>query len=432
MQTHPAAKLFPMLSTAELDALAVDIRSEGLRNPLTTYQGALLDGRNRLAACKIAEVEPSFTEYEGNSPVAFVISANIKRRQLDPSQRACIAVEIEPLFAAEAKARQLRKPINSVVANLRQQNHGKASDQAAEVVSVSPRMVQYAKEIKRDNPETFERIKSGEMTVNEALKEVKAKETEVQRAVKHARETEQEAEREGRRFKVKRGQRWALGHHTLMCGDAYDPTQLAALTNKRKPDAFISDPPYGIDYSPDWKKSDGRPSDFRKVIGDDKPFDPKQFMDFRTVVMFGANYFSDRLPLGGWICWDKRLSEEADKMFGAPFELAWFKSENTAKRSIMVRCLHGGMVNADTEPGKPDAKRYHPTQKPVLVMEEIIAALVKPGEMVLDAFAGSGSTLLACARMGNTCCAMEIDPEYCNIILQRWFDATGEEPQRLH
>ena len=269
-----------------------------------------------------------------------------------------------------------------------------------------------------------------EVTYNELIILAKQGAQDKKRKIKQARETEQEVEREARNFKVKPGQLWALGHHTLMCGDAYDPIQLHALTNKHKPDAFISDPPYGIDYSPDWKKYDGRPSDFRKVIGDDKSFDPSQFMDFRTVVMFGANYFSDRLPLGGWICWDKRLTEEADKMFGSPFELAWFKSENTTKRSIMVRCLHGGMVNADTEANKPYAKRFHPTQKPVLVMEEIIAALVKPGERVLDAFAGSGSTLLACERMGNTCCAMEIDPEYCNVILQRWFDATGEEPQR--
>ena len=63
-------------------------------------------------------------------------------------------------------------------------------------------------------------------------------------------------------------------------------------------------------------------------------------------------------------------------------------------------------------------------------MEEILQALVKPGAMVLDAFAGSGSTLLACERTGHICCAMEIDPEYCNVILQRWFDATGEEQQQ--
>lgn len=267
-----------------------------------------------------------------------------------------------------------------------------------------------------------------EVTYNELITLAKQGAQDKKRAIKRARETEQEVEREARNFKVKRGQRWTLGRHTVMCGDGYDPADLIKLTG-RKPDAFVSDPPYGIDYSPDWKKSDGRPSDFRKIIGDDQAFDPKPFLNFDTVLMFGANYFSDRLPLGGWLCWDKRLDEIKDAMFGAPFELAWFKSSVTTKRSIMVRCLHGGVINADTQEGL-QAKRWHATQKPVLVMEEILQALVKPGAMVLDAFAGSGSTLLACERTGHICCAMEIDPEYCNVILQRWFDATGEEPQR--
>ena len=107
MKIHPAAEIFPMLSDEELDSLAVDIKTHGLRHPLVMHDRELLDGRNRLAACKIAGVAPSFVEYEGDSPVSFVISVNIKRRQLDTSQRACVAVEIEPMFAVEAKNRML-------------------------------------------------------------------------------------------------------------------------------------------------------------------------------------------------------------------------------------------------------------------------------------------------------------------------------------
>jgi N6-adenosine-specific RNA methylase IME4 len=177
MKIHPAAEIFPMLSDEELDSLAVDIKTHGLRHPLVMHDRELLDGRNRLAACKIAGVVPSFVEYEGDSPVSFVISVNIKRRQLDASQRACVAVEIEPMFAVEAKKRQVRKSVDSVVANLPQQkpDKAKARDQAADVVSVSPRMVQYAKEIKAKNPEAFERVKSGEVTVNEVQREIKKK-----------------------------------------------------------------------------------------------------------------------------------------------------------------------------------------------------------------------------------------------------------------
>ena len=123
MKIHPAAEIFPMLSDEELDSLAVDIKTHGLRHPLVMHDRELLDGRNRLAACKIAGVAPSFVEYEGDSPVSFVISVNIKRRQLDASQRACVAVEIEPMFAVEAKKRQGQR--TDIVANLRQCNQAK-------------------------------------------------------------------------------------------------------------------------------------------------------------------------------------------------------------------------------------------------------------------------------------------------------------------
>jgi N6-adenosine-specific RNA methylase IME4 len=182
MKTHPAAEIFPMLSKEELDSLSADIKVHGLRHKLVTYEGELLDGRNRWAACKAAGVDPAFIEYKGDSPVSFVVSANIKRRQLDPSQRACVAVELEPMFAVEAKKRQGQR--TDIVANLRQCN-AKASDQAAEVVSVSPRMVQYAKEIRTKNPLAFDLVKLGEVTVNEAKREIKKKEhAELVQAVK--------------------------------------------------------------------------------------------------------------------------------------------------------------------------------------------------------------------------------------------------------
>ena len=177
MEIHPAAEIFPMLSDEELDSLAVDIKTHGLRHPLVMHERELLDGRNRLAACKIAGVAPSFVEYEGDSPVSFVISVNIKRRQLDASQRACVAVEIEPMFAVEAKKKYdqtVGRPSKQSSANLRSiVDKVVASKQAADVVSVSPRMVQYAKEIKAKNPEAFERMMAGEVTVNEVQQEIK-------------------------------------------------------------------------------------------------------------------------------------------------------------------------------------------------------------------------------------------------------------------
>jgi predicted RNA methylase len=432
MKIHPAAEIFPMLSDEELDSLAVDIKTHGLRHPLVMHERELLDGRNRLAACKIAGVAPSFVEYEGDSPVSFVISVNIKRRQLDASQRACVGVEIEPMFAVEGMKRKAENggDRKSQVVNLPPPiDKAKARDQAAIVVGVSPSMVSLAKAIKAKNPEAFERVKLGEVTVNEVQQEIKREKRADASAKKHAEETAPSVQLDGVRVDVKRGQVWILGDHRLMCGDARDPHDMQLLTNSIAPDAIITDPPYGIDYLPDWKRCDGSDGEWKKIANDDTTFDPSFLLDIatETTVIFGANHFSDQLPCGSWICWDKRLTEDADLMYGSPFELAWFKSTRTSKTSIMVRCLHGGVINADRQ-SSGQAHRFHPTQKPIIVMREIIEKLTLNSDRIFDPFIGSGTTLLACQELGRKCWGMEIDPEYVATAMQRWTRATGLNP----
>jgi site-specific DNA-methyltransferase (adenine-specific)/modification methylase len=209
-----------------------------------------------------------------------------------------------------------------------------------------------------------------------------------------------------------------------MCGDAYNADDMAALIDHAEVDALITDPPYGIDYQPKWDDWTGSPLGHRLVTGDDQPFDPAAFLDYPTVCLWGANYYSNRLPPGGWVCWDKRLGEDADRMFGSPFELGWFRSRHTARRAIMIRVLHGGLVNADGS----GQKRVHPTQKPIQLVADLLTSVTQEGELVLDPFAGSGSGLLACNHTGRRFYGMEIEPEYVGVILGRWLEATGEEP----
>lgn len=86
---HPVAALFPMLPDDELDELAADIKQNGLIHPIVLDANrVLIDGRNRLEACIRAGVQPTFTELNGHDPVAFILSANVNRRQLTPGQRA--------------------------------------------------------------------------------------------------------------------------------------------------------------------------------------------------------------------------------------------------------------------------------------------------------------------------------------------------------
>ena len=190
-------------------------------------------------------------------------------------------------------------------------------------------------------------------------------------------------------------------------------------------DAVITDPPYGINYQPAWKKWDGSPSDYSPVIGDDVPFSPAPFLGFPTVVLFGANNFSDRLPLGGWLCWDKRLDAKKDKMFGSSFELAWYRSIHTKAKTKMIRVLHGGVINADSKYGNNE-KRLHPTQKPVVLMERIIEAFTNEGDIVLDPFMGSGTTGVACVNLNRGFIGIEINEEYFEIAKKRIEDASAQ------
>ena len=104
---HPACLLFPRLVDDELQALAEDIKLNGLLIPITTLKGEILDGRNRLEACEIAGVKPRFEEWTGEgSPLSWVVATNLVRRHLTASQRAVVAFDLLPMLEAEAKERQ--------------------------------------------------------------------------------------------------------------------------------------------------------------------------------------------------------------------------------------------------------------------------------------------------------------------------------------
>lgn len=165
---HEIATLFPLMSEPELKELSDDIREHGLQEDILIYEGKILDGRNRYRACAMAGVQVTSRVYAGDDPVGYVLSLNLHRRHLSAPQKAAVAAEALPHFEEEAKKRQIRKP-ESVVEKIPPQNHlNKSRDQAAAQVGVNPRYVSDAKRIKEASPETFEKLKSGEISMSEA------------------------------------------------------------------------------------------------------------------------------------------------------------------------------------------------------------------------------------------------------------------------
>ncbi len=181
--------------------------------------------------------------------------------------------------------------------------------------------------------------------------------------------------------------------------------------------AIVSDVPYGIDYSPDWKKWDGSQSDFEKIEGDKEPFDPSHLLRFQYVSLWGGNYYSDKLPIGTWAIWDKRTNSRLDRMHGSPAELAWVKSDEP--QVWMIRVLHGGVINVDSKNGNNE-KRLHPTQKPITLFEQLILKMKIPKEVVIvDPYMGSGSCGIAAMKLGYKFIGYEIVPKYFSIAEKR-------------
>lgn len=104
---HQAAAAFPLMTDGEIHELAEDIRKHGQREPIVLHQGAILDGRNRYAACERIGVDPITREFDGDDPVGFAVSLNLKRRHLDESQRALIAAKIATLGDGQRQVGQL-------------------------------------------------------------------------------------------------------------------------------------------------------------------------------------------------------------------------------------------------------------------------------------------------------------------------------------
>ena len=180
-------------------------------------------------------------------------------------------------------------------------------------------------------------------------------------------------------------------------------------------DAVVTDPPYGIAHKCNFGER-GRGgialcNDYPDVHGDGEPFDPAPILALELPsVMFGGNWFSSKLPdMGGWLVWDK---ERPDTLDQATCELAW---TNCVKGVRRFRHLWNGCMKA-SEVGES----YHPTQKPAALMQWCLSLPWTIGFVsVLDPYAGSGPTGVACARLGRRFLGIEIEKRYFDIAVTR-------------
>lgn len=168
---------------------------------------------------------------------------------------------------------------------------------------------------------------------------------------------------------------------------------------------LLTDPPYGMNLDPDFTRWNGGGRKWPKVEGDDRPFDPTPLLVYPRVVLWGANWYSDKLPKGQWIVWHKPDLAA----FMADAEMAW---HNLGGKSVSVYVMPWASR-------RPDEPRLHPTQKPVSLMRWILEKWTRPGDLILDPYMGSGPVAAAAYQLGRRYIGIEIVPEYCEIAINR-------------
>ena len=290
---------------------------------------------------------------------------------------------------------------------------------------------------------------------------------------------------------VQPGELWRLGDHRLLCGDATSPADVARLLDGAAPTLLATDPPYGVQLDQTWR--DGVYNGPRKrvkgwgvVAGAEKPYMMREVPDtepdaeeaspakrghhtaghrntsismdtradwseaFALVPSLQVGYVwyasihtlevlsglqTIGFELASQIIWDKGLFSVGRSWYhwvhepcvvvrrpGVPNLFIGERDQSTIWRAPSPKRIGGG---------SKETKEDHPTQKPVLLSEIPIRNHLRAGEAVYEPFSGSGTTLLAAETLGRRCFAMEIDPKYVQVAIERWQAFTGKTAERL-
>jgi DNA modification methylase len=234
------------------------------------------------------------------------------------------------------------------------------------------------------------------------------------------------------------GDVWLLGKHRVMCGDSTSIDAVEKLMEGQKADMVFTDPPYGVDYDGghavkgkrrEKLKNDATPEIYDGVmpviysVSKDGAATYLWFSDSKSAAVTAA-VTAAGYEVRNTLIWNKNVAQ-----FGA------IGAQYKSKHEPCLYCFKKGhapyWAGPNNEVSVWDIKRcakneHHPTQKPVELAERALGNSSKAGDSILDLFGGSGSTLIACEKTGRINRSMELDPKYCDVIVQRWQEFTGQ------
>ena len=242
----------------------------------------------------------------------------------------------------------------------------------------------------------------------------------------------------------KLGDIWKLGNHRLMCGDSKIQDEVKKLMDNNLADLLHTDPPYNVNYS-----NAERPNPSKKNLGKIKNdvMSKEDFYIFLKDCLTTAYIFLKKDSTAYIWHSDKEtvnfVKAFIDSGFNFSQQIIWKKPMLLGRGRYQYAhepCIFGfkgsPYFTDDRKKttvwdfgGYDKSKNLHPTQKPIFIPQEAINNSSKQGSNVLDLFGGSGSTLIACEKLGRNCYTMELDPKYCDVIIKRWENFTGKKAE---
>ena len=239
---------------------------------------------------------------------------------------------------------------------------------------------------------------------------------------------------------TKPGDLWWLGKHRLLCGDSTSATDVARLLDGAVPALMVTDPPYGVEYDPEWRMDaglTGNTARMGKVMNDDRADWTEAWKLFPGDVayVYHAGVFASTVQqsleragfaIRAQIIWAKDRLALSRGDYHWQHEPCWYAVREGGKGH---RTDDRTQTTLWSIPARDDAGHGHGTQKPVECMERPVRNHL--ADTVYEPFAGSGTTVIACERTGRTCMAMELDPGYCDVVVRRWEEFTGRKAERV-
>lgn len=250
--------------------------------------------------------------------------------------------------------------------------------------------------------------------------------------------------------KCKLGDIWQLGRHRLMCGDSTDASQVAKLLGGANIQLYLTDPPYNVAYGYDGAATEGHRKDGLVVLND--KMDNDKFEEFLTNAFNAANANMEKgasfyiFHSDGYSYWfRKALINTVDLELRE--NLIWVKNSMLLGRQDYQwrhePCLYGWKKGAShnwfsdrkqttvMEFDRPTKSVEHPTMKPIPLFAYLIQNSSQEGWNVYDSFGGSGTTIMACEQLDRNGFSMELDPHYCDVIINRWETYTGKKAEKI-